>query len=367
MRKLLKVTFQALLIATLLVACSKSQSSAKNKVGDKKKEEAILVMVQSMQLSNLDKFIKFTGKLEGITDVNVISETNGKVVEIYKNLGEWVEKGESIGRVDNTYAKNQLEQAKAALMAGEAALESANIKLKAAENLYSKQMISAEEYLQVKSNQKNAQAGYNGLMAASEIARKNYENSEFNVPVSGFLTELNLKIGEMVSSGKYIAGIVNSKKLIIKTGIGESDISYVKKGDKVTIAYQGKNYAGKISGVGIRPVSGGNNYPVEIILENPDLELYSGMIVAGRIFSKTYKDVLYTSIENLREKYDKKFVYIINSENRAEMRIVELGEKVANNVIITSGLEAGDMLVIDGIDSLSDGSLVDVKSGFSFE
>lgn len=364
MKNIAKNTVLMLVFAMLLVSCTKPQGPNQKQMGGEVKEKAVLVMVQEMQPMNLDKYIKVTGKLEGITDVNLLSETNGKVVEIYKNLGDWVEKGEAIGRVDNTDAANQLKQAQASLMAGESTLESANINFRVSQNLYGKQMISEGEYLQAKSNQKNAQAGYNGLLASVEMARKNYENSEFNAPVSGFIAELNLEIGEMVNSGKYIAGIVNSKKLLIKTGVSESDISYVTKGDQVIVTFHGKEYEGKISGVGIRPVMGGNNYPVEIGLANPNLELFPGMVVQGRIFSQTFKNVLYTSIENLREKYDKKFIYVINTENRAELRIVELGEKVANNIIIKSGLQAGDKLVIDGIDSLSDGTLVEVKSGF---
>ncbi|MDO9578834.1 MAG: efflux RND transporter periplasmic adaptor subunit [Candidatus Cloacimonadales bacterium] len=364
MKNILKVAGLMVVIALLLTACGKPNGKGNGQFAGEVKEAAILVIVQEMQPMNLDKYIKITGKLEGITDVNLLSETNGKVVEIYKNLGDWAEQGEAIGRVDNTDAKNQLEQAEAALLAGESNLESANINLKVSQNLYDKQMISESEYLQAKSAQKNAQAGYNGLLASVEMARKNFENSEFRAPVSGFIAELKLKIGEMVSSGKYIAGIVNSKKLIVKTGVSESDISYVTKGDRVTVTYNNQEYVGKISGVGIRPVSGGNNYPVEIMLANPNLKLFPGMVVEGHIYSQTYKNVFYTSIENLREKYDKEFVYVINSENRAELRIVELGEKVANNIIITSGLQTGDKLVIDGIDSLSEGTLVEIKSGF---
>ncbi|MFC1898421.1 efflux RND transporter periplasmic adaptor subunit [Candidatus Cloacimonadota bacterium] len=352
--------------ATLLfVACGKPAENGKGQFMRETKETPILVMVQEMQPQDLDKYIKITGKLEGITDVNLSSETNGKVVEIYKNLGDWVNKGDEIGRVDNVDAENQLKQAKAALMAGEANLESARINFQVSQNLYEKQMISESEFQQSKSAQKNAQAGYNGLLASVEMARKNYENSVFTSPVSGFIAELNLTVGEMVSTGKHIAGIVNSKKLVIKTGISESDISYLKKGDNVIVKYRGKEFEGKVSGVGIRPITGGNNYPVEIVLANPKLQLMPGMVVEGRIFSQTFDNVLYTSIENLREKYDNTFVYVINDESRAEMRTVTLGEKVANNVIITSGLEIGDKLVIDGIDSLTEGALVDARSGFN--
>lgn len=363
MQKYFKLMIVMAFAAFVLTSCRRA--GKKQQFTREAKEKPILVMVQNMQLRNLDKFIKVTGKLAGITDVNLTSETNGKVVEIYKKLGDWVNTGDAIGRIDNYDAKNQLKQAEAALMAGEASLESAAINFESAEKLYEKQMISDSEFLQAKSSLKNAQAGYDGLKVSKEIARKNLENSEFTSPVSGFIAELNLEVGEMVSTGKQIAGIVNSKKLLLKTGISEGDISHVKKGDTVTLIYNDRQYNGKVKGVGIRPSTGGNNYPIEIELANKNMQLFPGMVVAGRIFSRTFENVLYTSMENLREKYDQQFVYVINDENRAELHIVKLGEKINNNVIIKSGLKPGDKLAIDGIDSLTENALVEIRDGFS--
>ncbi len=366
MKQISKLTLIVLAFSIMLISCSKETKSEMG-MGSKTKEKEVIVMVQELKLQDLEKYVKIIGKLEGITDVNLVSETNGKVIEIYKYLGDWVNKGDAIGRIDNSDTNNKLLQAQAALLAAEANLETAKLSMTASQKLYEENTISEKEFLQAKSSFKNAQAGYNGALASVELARKNLDNSLFTAPVSGNIAELKLEVGEMVSQGMQIAGIVNSKNLIIRTGISESDISYVKKGDHVIIEYHSKKYEGKISGVGIRPTSGGNNYPIEIVLNNPNLELFPGMIVEGHIYSHTFKNVLYTSIENLREKYDKQFVYVINAENRAELRIVELGEKVANNIIIKSGLLEGDKLVIDGMDSLSDGSLVEVKSGFSIK
>ena len=364
MKQLSKLSLIIIVLSISLFSCAKKRKPG-TEMGTKPKEKEVIVMVQEMILQDLDKYVNIIGKLEGITDVDLSSETNGKVVEIYKNLGDWVSKGDAIGRVDNADANNMLLQAQAALLAAEANLETANLSMTASNKLYEGNTISEKEFLQAKSSLKNAQAGYNGALVSVESARKNLENSQFTSPVSGYIAELKLEVGEMVNQGMKIAGIVNSKKLKIKSGISESDITFVQKNDPVTIIYNKKEYAGKISGIGIRPATGGNNYPVEIVMNNPNNELYPGMVIEGRIFSQTYKNILYTSIENLREKYDKKFVYIINSENRAEIRIITLGEKVDNNIIITSGLEVGDKLVIDGIDSLSDGTLVDARTGFS--
>ena len=364
MKQLSKLTIIILVLSITLVSCTKKRKPGMD-IGDKPSEKEAIVMVQEMKLQNLDKYVNIIGKLEGITDVDLSSETNGKVIEIYKNLGDWVNKGDAIGRVDNVDAENMLLQAQAALLASEANLETATMSMTASQKMHDENIISESEFLQAKSSLKNAQAGYNGALASAESARKNLENSRFTAPVSGYIAELKLEVGEMVNQGMKIAGIVNSKKLKIKAGISESDISFVQKNDPVKVIYNKKEYAGKISGIGIRPSTGGNNYPVEIVMNNPNNELYPGMVIEGRIFSQTYKDILYTSIENLREKYDKNFVYVINLENRAEIRIITLGEKVENNIIITSGIKAGDKLVIDGIDSLSDGTLVDARTGFN--
>jgi len=364
MKQISKLTIIILILTISIISCTQKKKPRKP-MSENSKEKEVIVMVQEMKLQDLDKYVNIIGKLEGITDVDLSSETNGKVIEIYKSLGDWVIKGEAIGRVDNTDAENLLLQAQAALLAAEANLETANMSMTASQEMHDKDIISESEFLQAKSSLKNAQAGYNGALASAESARKNLENSQFTAPVSGYIAELKLEVGEMVNQGMKIAGIVNSKKLNIKSGVSESDISFVQKNDPVKIIYNNQEYAGKISGVGIRPTSGGNNYPVEIVLSNPNNELYPGMVIEGQIFSQTYENILYTSIENLREKYDKKFVYVINSENRAEIRTITLGEKVENNIIITSGLEVGDKLVIDGIDSLSDGTLVDARTGFS--
>ena len=355
-----KILILVLVFILGVVACSKPAGKAP-KMQSKKAQQALIVMVREVKPQNLGKYVRITGKLAGIQDVDLSSEVSGKVVEIYKNLGDWVEAGEAIGKIDNSDYQNQLEQSQASLLSAEAGLEIANLNSQAAEILYKKKQISRNEYLQTKSSQKSAQAGHNGAMANLQIRQRALDNSRFTAPISGYIAEMNLEIGETVSMGRVVAGIVNTKKVILKTGVSESDLKHVQKGDKAKITKDGEEHRGTVSGVGIRPSSGSNNYPIEITFDNSDKTLYAGMVVQSEVFAKTFENVIYTSIENMREKYDRHFVYVIDSENKARQRFVELGEKISNNVIITSGLQKGDRLVIDGIDTLSDGSLVDAR------
>lgn len=352
----------AILIILLVTSCSNGNGKPFQKDGAQ--EKAITVLIQEIVPGDLEKYIRITGKLEGITDITMVSETSGKIVQINKVLGDWVNAGESLGRIDNSDYLNQFHQAEASYLAAESAFDTAIIQMQVSESLYKNKQISETEFLQAKSSFKSAEAILNGSSAAVESSRKALQNSQFVAPVSGYISELALEYGEYISIGSLVANIVNNKQLIIRSGVGESDISFVEKGNDVLIKYNDQEYLAYVVGIGIKPVTGGNNYPVEIEFENTDMKLLPGMIVTGNIHTGTYREVIYTSIENLREKYDQDFVYVVNSENRVELRIVEIGEKIANNVIITSGLNPSEKLVIDGIDSISNGSLVEVKTGF---
>ena len=360
-----KIILSLFVIILIMSACSKSEpADEKSTKKPKQQDKAFSVMVEKVASKNLEEYISFTGKLEGITDITLVSRTHGEVVEIYKNLGDWVKKGKSIGSIDNAGHKNQLNQAKATVLAAEATFDVAEMQMKASEKLYKEQSISEAEYIQATSSFKSAKAGLDGAKANLENAQQNLDNSQFIAPVSGYIADMNLEIGQTISTGMQVCTIVDSRKLVIKTGIGESGIKYVKKGQQVEIYHDShpETFTGIITGVGIKPVNGATNYPVEIIMDNPAGKLYAGMVIEGRIRSNIHENVIYTSLNNIAQEYDQKFVFIIE-DNIARQRKVTVGKKVGENVIITSGIKNGEFLVIEGMENLEDGSSVEIRKG----
>lgn len=354
-----RITLTFLLAMFLLISCGKR--SGKPNSGNI--PQTVPVIVETVQSRDIQEFIKIVGTLEGITDITLTSETNGKIVEINKKLGDWVNAGESIGSIDNEEYKNNAAQAEANLLAAEASYETAELNLNTSRKLYEEENISKNEYLQSKASFKSAKAQLEGAKASLRMAKKSLENSMFTAPVSGYIASHNLEVGEMITTGQPICTIVDSKKLIIKTGVGESDITKIEKGKCVQLTVQNLNRQceGEITGVGIKPAAQTANYPIEIELNNPKNELYPGMVVKGYILSKTYKDVVFTSMNNVKERYDDRYIFVIDENNIARERKVKLGAKIKNNVIIKQGLKPGDLLVIEGINNLEDGTKVDIK------
>ena len=275
-----------------------------------------------------------------------------------------MKKGESIGRIDNASFQNQLDQANASLLAAEAALEVAEMQMQASEKLYKEQNISEAEYIQATSSFKAAKAGFDGAKAILKNVQLNFDNSQFTASVSGYIADMNLEIGQTIAAGMQVCTIVDSRKLVIKTGIGESGIIYVKKGQQVEIYHDShpETFIGTITGKGIKPVNGATNYPVEIVLDNPEGKLYAGMVIEGRIKSNIHENVIFTSLNNIAQEYDQKYVFIIE-DNIAMQRKITIGKKAGENVIIMSGIKNGELLVIEGMENLEDGSSVEIRKG----
>ncbi|HHI87741.1 MAG TPA: efflux RND transporter periplasmic adaptor subunit [Candidatus Cloacimonetes bacterium] len=357
-----------LMIVSLIImsACTRQSGG----FGGMKKDAAPLsVIVEVVQPRELKEYIKIVGTLEGITDITLSSEVNGKIVEIYKHLGDWVNKGDAIGRIDNADYQNMVDQAKASLLAAEASHEAAQLNLTTTKALYEKDKTSKVDYLNAQISYKSALASLEAAKAGLESAKRTLNNSRFVAPVSGYITSITLEVGEMVAAGSPVCTIVNSKKLIIKTGISESDIKDVKIGQDVSIRYDNykQEYKAKIIGIGIKPLAGTANYPIEIEMENPSGSLLPGMVVEGYILAQVYEDVIYTSLNNIVEKYDDRLVYVIDDENVAHRVMVKLGNEVDRNVIIKEGVKPGDKLVREGYENLQEGTKVIIKSVYQPE
>ena len=363
-RNAIKITVIAFILslAFFSISCSKKQETQKRSPKLETSRE-FPVLLEKAELRNLNEYIKVTGTLEGKNDIVLISETSGKIIEMYKKLGEWVDKGTALGRVDNSDYESSLKQAKASLIAAEASYESADLSFKSSEELFKEKKISQGDYNNAKSAFKNAYANLEGAKARVEQARKAFENSQFTAPVSGQIVDLPVQTGQTITQGTKIAGIVNTKSLIIKTGVGESYIRSIKQNSPVDIYYQNdeKSYQGVISGVGLKPISGTANYPVEISLAGTH-SLLPGMVIEAKILSKTYKNVIYTSLNNIIQEYDKSYIFIVDEKDIAQRREVILGSKVNENVIITSGVKAGERIVYEGLENLETGTKVTVRN-----
>jgi membrane fusion protein (multidrug efflux system) len=284
-------------------------------------------------------------------------------VEIFTSLGNTIRIGEPIARIDNSEYKSLLDQAEVALLSAEANLHSAEAIFNANDTLFKGDKISEVEYQNSLAAFKNAQAQFLGAKATFDQRKRTLDRTQFTSPVNGEIVDLPIKIGQAISSGQKVAGIVDVNNLILKTGIGENLVNSVRRGQTVTISHRNSDltFLGRVAGIGFKPLSTTANYPLDIEITDTKNYLLPGMIVTGEILSHINKNVIYTLQSNIIKEFDDNFLFVIDSENIAHKRKITLGKQVVENVIISAGINEGDLIVVEGAERIDDGKKVEVR------
>jgi len=350
-------------ILGIILSCATRKDSENNSAKETTINEEKLTTVYAGYLKpqTLTEYVEISGKLDGIADVMVVSEVSGKVERVFHKLGDWVNKGDSVGIIDNEVIRIQLEQAQTGLLTAEIGLENAELNHKASQKLFNDKKISKSESDQSLIALKSASIQVLSAKQGVKQLQRQLESSLITAPVAGYIAELPARKGDYINYGTPVCRIVDSKKLVIRTGIGESEISKLKKNNTVSISSRitNKVYTGKVTGIGVALQNGSSNYPIEIELEN-DGSLYSGMVVQIKIASAVYKDVLSTGLNAISTEFDTNYLFTVVNDTVIKKQII-LGKNIRDQYIIESGVEEGDLIILEGTENIQDQQKVQVN------
>ncbi len=337
-----------LVLVALLVLMMRSKDEKKETSAEKVVDESSLtmVLVQEFREQDVPEYVQVSGVLQGSSQVEMVAGVSGRLRKLHKKIGDWVEKGESLGDIDANVNKAEYEQALALF-----AIAKSN--LTASQELYDTKQISESEYQQMLASFASSQA----VLAT----KKNlYDYARMAAPVSGYITDLPVEEGESISASSFVCKVVNYKKLLLNAGVGESSILKIEKEQKVDVSPDGSDLllSGKVIGAGKAPACNSAVYPVKIELPG-EKDLLPGMTVTAQIAVGVYEGVKAVIYDALVQEYDDFYVFCLNkADNTVSKTKVVVLKMVGNVVIVESSLKDGDYVVIDGADDLENGQKV---------
>lgn len=320
-------------------------------------EEIKIVKVIEAERGNMQSFLSATGTVYPWQEAKIESKVVGKIEKFLVKEGDEVEKGELLVQLEKTERLIALAQA-------EANFENAEGDWKRMEELYAKKTISQQQYDKGRSVYKMAKANL-------DMAQTQLDNCDIRAPFSGVIVQKFRNEGEMVAQPMGMPGIpplvvlMDISRVKVGVDIAEKRIGEVKVDQRAQVrvdGYPGRAFEGRVIDVVpfVNPLS--RTFKVKIEILNQNRLLKSGMFARARIVTDQREDSLVLPACAVLEKNEEKIVYLV-AGSRAKIRRVETGLVTEDEVEIISGVDPGDIVIVNGHFGLRDGAEVSLSQG----
>lgn len=336
----------AAIITILLYNKSKVQAKSRNQVID-----SYSVSVTTVGMQKIEENISAVGVTAANNDVNIMSETQGRVTAVFAKIGDFRTAGSVLFQVDD-------EVKKASYNLAEANYQKAKKDLDRYELLY-KQKSATDAQLDA------AKLAFSTAESNFIVAKRALKDTKITTPISGVIAARLVDVGSMVQGAPQatlVANVVDISKLKVKVNVPEKDAFKLKVGDNVDFTsevYPGISLLGKIETISSKGDEA-HTYPVEIIVtNNSKYPLKAGMF--ARVYFKSLQrtETLAIPREALTGSVKAPQVYLVEN-GIAKLRDVVLGSQFGTNVEVVSGLTSGQTIVVNGQNNLSDNVKVEI-------
>ncbi|MFQ5702395.1 MAG: efflux RND transporter periplasmic adaptor subunit [Gemmatimonadales bacterium] len=296
-------------------------------------------------------FIEITGQVEALQDVTMSAEETGRIVRFYAVKGQHVRRGQRIAKIDDGFIAAQVNEARAAA-------KLAREEWKRQRQLWEEDSMGTEmAYVQRK---------YQADIADSKLRQleTRWGKTVVRAPISGVFDEKYIESGEMVVPGGRIARIVAADRVKISAGVPERFARSVSTGDRAEVSFDifpDRMFQGHISFVGSSVNENNRTFPIEILLDNPEGIMKPAMVANVKVQREHLDDVIIVPQQVvLRSATGYKVFVVAEREGYqvARAKEVKLGPSSGNNVVISDGLDVGDLLITLGQQLVDDNSRI---------
>jgi len=319
--------------------------------------------------TTLARAVPLTGSLRAVDQTVVRTRVAGELRELTVREGDSVRAGQRIGRVDPTEFQLRVNERDAQLAAAESQVAQArrtfenNLALRERNFISQSALDASRSSMEVAIGQRDAAA------AQIALARKSVNDAELIAPMSGVIGERFAQPGEKLPSDARVVSVIDLSRLEIEALVPGSEIGTVRIGQSVQLRIEGVpgEQAGQIVRIAPATSAGTRSVPVYIRLKSQNPAIRAGLFAQGRLVVEELREQIAVPLSAIRDAGARHFVYAIEQDLLVErdivLGLVDDGTDGIVRVQATSGLKAGDRIVINNLGRLRTGSPVRVRPG----
>ncbi|WP_286857917.1 MULTISPECIES: efflux RND transporter periplasmic adaptor subunit [Sphingobacterium] len=356
------------LSAILLYSCSTGTSKPND-------PPPVSLPVVSIENGNEIVYQEYPATIEASANIEIRPQVEGILEQIYVDEGAKVSKGQALFKINDRPYQEQLNQAKANLLAAKAALENAELEVEKKTKLVNTKVLTDFQLKTAISARNAAKANVQLAISAVETAKINVGYTLIRASADGYIGRLQRKQGSLVGPAdpQPLTALSNIRDLHVYFSLGENDFIAFKNNTEGSNLQQKLNnlppislvlsdqtiydQKGKIDMVDGQFDKNTGAITLRATFSNPEGVLRNGNTGRVRLQKKYDQALLVPQLATL-EMQDKIFVYTVGKENKVVQQPITVIGKSGSNYLVSKGINAGDRIVYKGIDLLQDGQKI---------
>ncbi|CCM76145.1 efflux RND transporter periplasmic adaptor subunit [Rhizobium mesoamericanum] len=338
---------------------------------------AVPVTVAVVASRDVTTWQEFSGRLEAVDRVQIRSRVAGAVQSVHFREGALVKAGDPLFSIDPEPYQAAVSQAEGQVASAEAKVNIAQIELERGRRLSDNKTISQSDLDQRQNAFTEAQAGLRTAQAALRSAQLELGYTEVRAPVAGRVGKIEITVGNLVAAGSTSPALTTlvsvdpiyasfnaSEEMVTKALAelppGDSAVPAVEQipVEVGTLADQGTPIKGKLQLIDNQVDAASGTIGVRAVFNNPRGKLIPGQFVRVRMGEPKAENKILISDRAIGTDQDKKFVFVVDAENKVSYRSVQLGATAEGQRIVESGLTVGDRIVVNGLQRIRPGAVV---------
>ncbi len=356
-----------LLLLMITVACSRGNVQASAPA-----MPPPLVTVTKATAQDVPRYLDEIGRNAAFESVTVTPQVGGRIVERRFRDGENLTKGQLLFVIDPRPYKAQEDAAKANLAQAKAALDLAKIQFARDQQIIGTRAISQQDYDTKKNTVDVNQAQVDAAAAALETAKLNLEYCYVHSPINGRAGARLVDVGNVVQpNATTLLSIQRLDPIYANFTITERDLPEVQKqmtlGNLKAMVRLPSDpadgaRAGRIEFLDNAVQNSTGTVNLRATISNPDRHFWPGQFVDVKLVLNTQRAAVLIPNEAAQISQKGPFVYVVKPDDTAELRVVTLGQRQGNDVVVTGGLSADERIVVAGQMTVRPGGKVRVAA-----
>jgi multidrug efflux system membrane fusion protein len=338
---------------------------------------AVPVSVATVAQSQVAAWEEFSGRLEAVERVDIRSRAAGTVKAVHFREGTLVNVGDLLVTIDPEPYAAEVERSQAQVVAAQARVTQLKGDHSRAERLWEEQAIARRELDERTNGLREAEANLRAAEAVLQSAKLNLGYTQIRAPIAGRIGKIEVTVGNLIAAGpgapvlttlvsvSPIYASFDADEQIITRALkdlpgGPSARAHIER-IPVQLGTAGSTdtpYEGKLQLVDNQVDAKSGTVRVRAKFENKDGALMPGQFARLRMGQATAATALLVNERAVGTDQNKRFVMVVDKDNKANYREVTLGASVNGMRVVTQGLQAGERVVVNGVQRVRPGVTV---------